>query len=54
MENDRKKKAMGGKLTAHAAENNSLLMAQAKTLYLNGIKKFPKDSGLRIDFANFL
>jgi hypothetical protein len=31
-----------------------LLLAQAKTLYNNGIKKFPKYTPLRIDYANFL
>ena len=35
-------------------ENNSLLLAQAKALYNNGIKKFPKYLALRIDYANFL
>lgn len=35
-------------------ENNSLLIAQAKALYNNGIKKFPKYLALRIDYANFL
>jgi hypothetical protein len=31
-----------------------LLLAQAKALYNNGIKKFPKYTALRIDYANFL
>ena len=54
MENDRKKKLAGGKPQALSSENNSLLLAQAKALYVNGIKKFPKYTALRIDFANFL
>jgi hypothetical protein len=36
------------------SENNQLLLAQAKALYLNGIRKFPKFVTLRIDYANFL
>jgi hypothetical protein len=30
------------------------LLAQAKALYLNGIRKYPKFVTLRIDYANFL
>lgn len=37
-----------------ASENVSLLLAQAKALYNNGKKKFPKYAPLRIDYANFL
>lgn len=44
---------MNGK-GSQSSENNSLLLAQAKALYNNGIKKFPKYTGLRIDYANFL
>ncbi len=36
------------------SENNQLLLAQAKALYLNGIRKYPKFVTLRIDYANFL
>eukprot|EP00347_Sterkiella_histriomuscorum_P000937 403373955 len=53
-ENDRKKKVVGGKMQAQQLENNSLLLAQAKALYNLGIKKFPKYTALRIDYANFL
>ncbi len=36
------------------SENNQLLLAQAKALFLSGIRKFPKFVTLRIDYANFL
>lgn len=51
---DKKRKLVGGKYASQNIENASLLYAQAKALYLNGIKKFPKYIPLRIDFANFL
>ena len=53
-ETDRKKKLMGAKGVTNSLENNSLLLAQAKALYSNSIKKFPKCIALRIDYANFL
>lgn len=51
---DKKKKLQGGKLLGSNLENSALLFAQAKALYLNGLKKFPQHVALRIDFANFL
>lgn len=53
-ETDRKKKIVGGKIQSQQVENNSLLLAQVKILYNHGIKKFPKYTALRIDYANFL
>lgn len=49
-----KKKKNGVKAVLQHLENNSLLNAQAKTLYSNGIRKFSKYTALRIDYANFL
>ena len=54
-DSERKKKAQsGGKMQMMQSENNQLLLAQAKALYLNGIRKYPKFVTLRIDYANFL
>jgi hypothetical protein len=54
-DSERKKKAQsGGKMQLLQSENNQLLLAQAKALFLNGIRKFPKFVTLRIDYANFL
>jgi len=54
LEVDKKKKLVSGKLQNSNLENNALLLAQAKALYKNGLKKFPKFTALRIDYANFL
>lgn len=35
-------------------ESHPLLISQAKNLYINAIKRFPKCSSLKIDFAIFL
>lgn len=35
-------------------ENNQLLLAHGKSLYMNAIRKFPKYMPLRIDYAIFL
>jgi len=44
-----------GRLTVQfSVENYSLLVAQAKSLYVNGIKRFPEYNSLRLDFASFL
>jgi hypothetical protein len=53
-ENERKRRMLGSKSMSSNNENNSLLLSQAKAIYKNGIKKFPKFTPLRIDFANFL
>lgn len=50
----RKKSQSGNKMAMIQSENNQLLLAQAKALYLNGIRKFPKYVTLRIDYAIFL
>lgn len=50
---DRKKWASSDSKSLHA-DNNSLLLAQARALYRNGMLKFTKYVQLRIDYANFL
>jgi hypothetical protein len=35
-------------------ESHPLLLQQAKLLYTMGIKKFPKDCALKIEYAQFL
>lgn len=51
---ERKRKAIKNSKQSLAADNNQLLMAQAKALFSNGIRRFPKHSGLRVDYAYFL
>ena len=54
-ETERKKKSQGGnKMQIIQSENNQLLLAQGKALYLNGIRKYPKFVTLRIEYASFL
>jgi hypothetical protein len=54
-ETERKKKSQGGnKMQIIQSENNQLLLAQGKALYLNGIRKYPKYVTLRIEYASFL
>jgi hypothetical protein len=62
-ENDRKNRTnMGGgnnngisnNKQTQSLENNSLLLAQAKAIYNNAIKRFPNFVSLRIDYSNFL
>lgn len=52
---DRKKwSSSGSDSRSMHADNNTLLLAQAKALYNNGMRKFTKQHLLRIDYANFL
>ena len=53
-EKERKKKLQGDSAQSQNVENFSLLLSQGKALYQEAIERFPKYTGLKIDFANFL
>lgn len=51
--NERKKWAANDAKNSYT-DSNQLLLSQAKAMFINGMRKFPKSLSLRIDYANFL
>lgn len=51
--NERRKWASNDSKSLYT-DSNQLLLSQAKTMFQNGMRRFPKTVSLRIDYANFL